>query len=158
MAGNVLHETSARQAPSIQGGRWFVKLGQGFFPRDVESQPAASPTYAGWVALRLAGAVAGTAPASMRVQVRKRGVVLCGRVIEAAPGREAGDSEWFKVDSYLGQSWFSGENVRLCGGNGCSCEGEAAEAAKSARACAGAAAASAVPLGNTGTTTEGGAR
>lgn len=158
MAGNVLHESSRRQAPAIQGGRWFVKLGQGFFPLHSEAQPSASPTYAGWVALRLAGAVSGTAAASMRVQVRKRGVVLCGRVIEAAPAREAGESEWFKVDSYLGQSWFSGENVRLCGGNGCSCDGASAEAAKSARACEGAAAASAVPLGNTGTTTEGGAR
>lgn len=88
----------------------------------------------------------------VRVQVRKRGAVLCGRVLEASPG------DWFKVDSYLGQLWFAGENVRLCGGNGCSCEGEATQATGSPRACAGAPGACAVPLGNTGTTTVEGAR
>lgn len=111
-------------------------------------------TWLAWSAPRLAQYVAtGTLPDSARVQVRKRGVVLCGRVLEAAPAREGQDADWFKVDCYLGQLWFASTNVRQCSGldGRCTCV-DADEAAGSVRACAHAPAALSVPPGNTGTT------
>ena len=90
----------------------------------------------------------------MHVQVLKRGQVFCGRVLEATPGAEGSDTDWFFVDSLLGQSWYPHKNVRQCSNldGRCSCVG--AEAPGGARACAGVPGASAVPLGNTGTTVE----
>lgn len=129
MAGNVLHETSGSQV----------------------SEPF---TWLAWSAPRLSQYIAtGTLPSASRVQVRKRGVVLCGRVLEAAPAREGQDADWFKVDCYLGQLWFASTNVRQCSGldGRCTCV-DSDEAAGSVRACANAPAASAVPPGNTGTT------
>lgn len=86
----------------------------------------------------------------VRVQVQKRGVTFCGKVLDASAGRD--ETDWFKVDCQLGQLWFPHEKVRLCSGDGrCTCE--APEGAEG-RACAAPAPAGAVPLGNTGTTTE----
>lgn len=91
----------------------------------------------------------------VRVQVRKRGVMFCGRVLEAAPASEGHSIDWFKVDSYLGQMWFPDQHVRLCSGDGrCTCEDEF-DAAREPRACAWPRAALTVPPGNTGTTVRG---
>lgn len=91
------------------------------------------------------------------VQVRKRGVVLCGRVIEAAPGDGC---DFFKVDLAIGPGWVVHHNVRLCSFDercACAvrCEGAAERSVAQAQR---AAALGAVPLGNTGTTTAGVAR
>lgn len=129
MVGNVLHERSGSQV----------------------GQPL---TFARWLAPRLAPWLVDQSIPVMRVQVRKRGVMFCGRVLEASPAREGQDSDWFKVDCQLGQLWFAGSNVRQCSGldGRCHCEGEAAQVTEGDRACAGASGACAVPPGNTGTT------
>ncbi len=56
------------------------------------------------------------------VQVRRRGVMLCGQVISLAEFAESG--EWFKVDvQIVGPVWVESRNVRLCSGDGrCRCE------------------------------------
>lgn len=110
-------------------------------------------TFAAWMGVRLREYIATGRKPAVHVQVQKRGVVLCGRVLEAAPAREGQDSDWFKVDSYLGQSWFTSNNVRQCSGldGRCHCA-DVREEAGCPRACAGAPGASLVPPGNTGTT------
>lgn len=127
MVANVLHESSGAQGVPL--------------------------TFAAWLGIGLAHHIAtGRAPV-VRVQVRKRGVVLCGRVLEAAPAREGQETDWFKVDCYLGQLWFADSNVRQCSAldGRCMCTDEA-DVSGGDRACAGAPGASAVPPGNTGTT------
>lgn len=55
------------------------------------------------------------------VQVRKRGVVLCGRV--QCLGELAEVGQWFKVDTQIGTGWYESANVRMCSGDGrCVCE------------------------------------
>ena len=132
MAGNVLHEMSGAQAGVAVGPLTFVEFDAPRLRHYIET---------------------GALLPLPRVQVRKRGVVLCGRVLEAAPAREGQDADWFKVDCYLGQLWFAGTNVRQCSGldGRCTCV-DVDEAAGGPRACAGVPAASAVPPGNTGTT------
>lgn len=134
MAGNVLHERSGSQAGVV----------------------VAPLTFAGWCGIGLRHYKATGALPVVQVQVRKRGVVLCGRVLEAAPARDGQDTDWFKVDCYLGQLWFPHNNVRQCSGldGRCTCV-DADEAAGDPCACAGVPAASAVPPGNTGTTVGG---
>jgi hypothetical protein len=128
MGGNVLHETSGSQ--------------------DLYGDQAGPLTFDRYSRHVLAGYVATGNVKPVHVQVRKRGVVLCGKVLEASEGRQGTD--WFKVDTYLGQNWFPDQNVRLCSGDGrCMCE---EPAGADGRACATAASAGAVPLGNTGTT------
>lgn len=61
--------------------------------------------------------------ASPRVQVRIRSrgesVVLCGQVVEL----NAGDEEWFRVETDIGPVWAQPRNLRLCSGDGrCTCE------------------------------------
>jgi hypothetical protein len=115
-------------------------------------------TYAGYLGIVLDRHMATGQVPTVRVQVRKRGVMFCGRVLEAAPAREGQDTDWFRVDWQLGQDWFPHANVRQCGllDGRCLCEG-AAEAAGGAPACGVQPAAQAVPLGNTGTTVGAGA-
>lgn len=165
MAGNVAHmcvsEQGAAECSSVRAHpvRWFDKLGQAFMPRRVERVISQPLTYVAVEGPRLQHyMLTGELAPHPRVQVRKRGVVLCGRVIEAAPAREDQDADWFKVDCYLGQLWFAGANVRLCSGldGRCMCT-DVDEAPEGARACAGAPGASTVPPGNTGTTVVGGA-
>lgn len=129
MGRNVLHETSGSQV----------------------GQPL---TFAAWCGISLDHHIRTGQVPVVRVQVRKRGVVLCGRVLEASPAREGQDTDWFKVDCYLGQLWFPDSNVRQCSAldGRCTCEAEAAQVTEGVRACAGASGACAVPLGNTGTT------
>lgn len=89
----------------------------------------------------------------VHVQARIHGLVQCARVAEVKPGVKGTD--WFRLDAGAGPQWVPHANVRACAGNGhCGCEAGAAEL--DARSAAGAAA-SAVPLGNTGTTTGAGA-
>lgn len=134
MGRNVLHERSGSQV----------------------GQPL---TFAAYLAPMVAALARHEFAPVMRVQVRKRGFVLCGRVLEGAPRREGQDADWFKVDCYLGQLWFAGSNVRQCSGldGRCHCADESAQATGDARACAGAPGTCAVPPGNTGTTVEVGA-
>lgn len=102
MGGNVLHESLGQQgrSPCVQGEALTFEAYSAHM-LDV------------WKRTNLVRPV--------HVQVRKRGIVLCGRVVEASPGNVG--SDWFKVDSYLGQLWFVGDNVRMCSGDGrCSCE------------------------------------
>lgn len=83
------------------------------------------------------------------VQARRRGVVLCGRVIEASPGEGC---DFFHVDLATGPAWVVHHNVRLCSfDERCSCAVRCEGAAQPHPAALGA-----VPLGNTGTTTEAG--
>jgi hypothetical protein len=61
---------------------------------------------------------------ALHVQVRKRGEVLCGQVLECFEFAAAG--EWFKVQTDLGPLAVESRNVRLCSGDGrCRCEGQA---------------------------------
>jgi hypothetical protein len=56
------------------------------------------------------------------VQVRKRGVVLCGQVEKLSDG-SLGDAEFFKVETALGANWYPASAVRLCSGDGnCRCD------------------------------------
>lgn len=83
-------------------------------------------TFAAYVApMRSALARREFAPV-MRVQVRKFGAVLCGRVLEGAPARPGQDVDLFKVDCQLGQLWFPATNVRQCSGldGRCTCVDE----------------------------------
>lgn len=55
------------------------------------------------------------------VQVRHRGVVLCGQVQRLAEFSHSG--EWYSVDTQIGPVWVESRNVRLCSGDGrCHCE------------------------------------
>ncbi len=128
--------------------RVYDLIGQRWTPRAERKRVLAEAlTYAGYLALVLDQHKSTGIVRPVRVQVRKRGVVLCGRVLEASPGSQ--DTDWFKVDCHLGQLWFAHENVRLCSGDDrCMCE----PAGEAGRACAPSAPAGAVPLGNTGTT------
>ncbi len=58
--------------------------------------------------------------AKVFVQVRKQGVVMCGRVVQC----DRFDSgEFFKVDTQRGHQWFAARQTRLCSGDGrCTCE------------------------------------
>ena len=113
-------------------------------------------TYADWLGHVLPAHIETGAPfVSVRVQVVKRGVSFCGRVLEASPARAGEDTDWFKVDCQLGQSWFPDKNVRLCFGDSrCHCAASD-KAPEGARACAGASGVLTVPPGNTGTTVGG---
>jgi len=87
-------------------------------------------------------------PASVHVQARIRGVVLCGRLEGAFAGD---DVDMFKVRTELGTAWTRGANVRLCGLDGrCECVRAAADGKGVADGCGGASCAT--PLGNTGGT------
>lgn len=65
----------------------------------------------------------------VHVQLRRKGVTLCGQVAEmvenfdqVGQANRAGQ-EWFKVDCALGRVWVESRNLRLCSGDGrCSCE------------------------------------
>lgn len=120
-------------------------------PQQTEKQQAPL-TFAAFLAYHLAKEQAGD-HSPVYVQVRKRGVVLCGRVIEAAPGDSC---DFFRVDLAIGPGWVVHHNVRLCSHDGrCSCAVRFECAAERGAAQAERAAAlGAVPLGNTGTTTE----
>lgn len=154
MGGNVLHERSGMQGCS-RIVRVYDKLGERWHARPVrvESAIALPLTFAAWCGIGLEHYKrTGELPA-IHVQVQKRGVKLCGRVLEAAPAREGQDTDWFKVDCYLGQLWFAHTNVRQCSGLDGRCHCAATDAAPAGtRACAGASGASTVPPGNTGTT------
>lgn len=59
----------------------------------------------------------------VHVQIRRRGVTLCGTVAEIVEQFDEDRREWFKVDCALGRVWAESKNVRLCSGDGrCSCE------------------------------------
>jgi hypothetical protein len=59
----------------------------------------------------------------VHVQIRRRGVVLCGTVAEMVDLFDQSGREWFKVDCQLGRVWVESRNVRLCSGDGrCTCE------------------------------------
>lgn len=114
-----------------------------------QAQQGRALTYRGYLGARI-DFERGTGVRPVHVQFRKRGAVLCGVAIEGSPGQDGQD--WFRVKSSLGVCSVPANNVRLCGGEGCSCEQPAA----SAGARAAMAAVCAVPLGNTGTTEEAG--
>lgn len=60
-------------------------------------------------------------PSPCWVQVRVKGVVLCGRLTEV--GSPNSQREYFKVHTELGESWASARDVRMCSGDGrCACE------------------------------------
>ena len=70
----------------------------------------------------------GSAPV-VHVQLRRKGVTLCGQVAEMVENfdqvdqAKRGGQEWFKVDCALGRVWVESRNLRLCSGDGrCSCE------------------------------------
>lgn len=55
------------------------------------------------------------------VQVRRRGVVLCGQVQRLGYGQDG--AELLLVDTDIGGGWYVPQNVRLCSGDGrCVCE------------------------------------
>lgn len=82
------------------------------------------------------------------VQCRKRGAVLCGRLLRAVT---AGENEFVEVRTQIADLWVTAANTRVCSGDGrCSCE----DGAESRQAHGSG---FAVPLGNTGTTTVEGA-
>ncbi|MDT8997767.1 hypothetical protein RQP53_00595 [Paucibacter sp. APW11] len=60
----------------------------------------------------------------MHVQIRRKGVTLCGTVAEMVEQfDQSARGEWFKVDCDLGRVWVESRNVRLCSGDGrCTCE------------------------------------
>lgn len=91
-------------------------------------------------------------PTPCLVQVRVKGVVLCGRVTEV--GSPTSPKEFFKIDCELAEQWVTASNARLCSGDGrCGCERAAPAPAERSEAASGAAAPS--PLGNTGVTVVG---
>jgi hypothetical protein len=60
----------------------------------------------------------------VHVQVKRRGEVHCGHVVELADTVDS--REWFKVQTQLGLVWAESKNVRLCSGDGrCTCEASA---------------------------------
>lgn len=64
-------------------------------------------------------------PVPVFVQVKRRGEVLCGRVVECYEWAENG--QWFKVATAVGVVSVESRNVRLCSGDGrCSCDEGAA--------------------------------
>ena len=68
-------------------------------------------------------AAGGASAGRPRVQVRRSHpegpYVLCGQVVEL---RDNG-TEWFKVETCIGQVWAQGANLRMCSGDGrCTCE------------------------------------
>jgi hypothetical protein len=80
-------------------------------------------TYAAYCAFVARAALERQEVARPLVQVRKRGVVLCGRVEHLGEFAESG--QWFKVDTQIGAGWFESANVRMCSGDGrCVCECE----------------------------------
>lgn len=59
----------------------------------------------------------------VHVQIRRKGVTLCGTVAEMVERFDEDRREWFKVDCALGRVWAESKNVRLCSGDGkCTCE------------------------------------
>lgn len=82
------------------------------------------------------------------VQFRKRGEVLCGMVLDAAPGQGGSTVDFFRVRSDIGINWCAHNNVRACSGTDGRCTCEAGADADQAKRCGGAGLAS--PLGNTG--------
>lgn len=112
---------------------------------------------------RFARAFAVHNPESVRVQVRKRGEVLCGSPVDFA--EVEGGALLFKVLTVCGPVWVHESATRVCSGvdGRCSCAGEGACGGGDAGepAPAGSAAAAllqVVPLGNTGNTSTEGAQ
>lgn len=112
---------------------------------------------------RFARAVAVYNPESVRVQVRRRGEVLCGSPVDFA--EVEGGALLFKVLTVCGPVWVHESATRVCSGvdGRCSCAGEGACGGGDAGepAPAGSAAAAllqVVPLGNTGRTSVEGAQ
>ena len=87
-------------------------------------------------------------PLPCYVQFRKRGEVLCGLVLDAAPGQGGPTVDFFQLRSEVGVSWCAHHNVRACSGvdGRCSCEAGADTDQAERRGCAG----FAPPHGNTG--------
>lgn len=106
---------------------------------------------------RFARAFAVYNPESVRVQVQRRGEVLCGSPVDFA--EVEGGALLFKVLTVCGPVWVHESKTRVCSGvdGRCSCAGEGACGGDDAGepAPAGSAAAAllqVVPLGNTGRT------
>lgn len=87
----------------------------------------------------------------IHVQVRHRGAVVCGRIVETFDRRTKPlDFYQVKTDSF-GLVWAPHTAVRMCGADArCSCESESRGAATASEARRGAPALP--PLGNTGVT------
>ena len=89
-------------------------------------------------------------PLPVHVQFRKRGEVLCGLVLDAAPAKGGATVDFFQIESDIGVSWMTHHSVRACSGVdgrcGCEVEGGGAVAGRGADGRGHAAA----PLGNTG--------
>lgn len=103
-----------------------------------------------------------SSPEPVRVQVMKRGVVLCGLPVDFAETRDAG--LMFKVSTSIGPMWVTQRNTRQCSGvdGHCMCAGEdlaaRGDAERRASGETGRGGACCVPpLGNTGGTTVAGA-
>lgn len=87
------------------------------------------------------------APLPVHVQFRKRGEILCGRVLDVRPANGGGQLDFFLIESELGICWCAHHNVRMCSGDGlctCECSSETGPGKRSAGPV------SEPPLGNTG--------
>jgi len=88
-------------------------------------------------------------PLPTHVQIRKRGEVLCGVVLDAAPAEGGSTVDFFQVRTQLGVTWCAHTQVRACSGVDGRCICEATPVA-CGRQAARSGAASKAPHGNTG--------
>lgn len=91
---------------------------------------------------------------TVHIQIRKRGLVLCARLVDV---HDVSGALLIEAETKLGRFWVTQQNTRVCSGDGrCLCA-SAGAAGGSLWGGPRRASARAVPLGNTGTTTVEGA-